>query len=105
MREAHSTQHVWCLGELDVLVTDDLDAIAPRVEEVEERAGQKLHSCGDQRLASRLLVVDHKPEVAAIVRGLHASLLEGEELIAQIDKGHGFALAAELEIEETPVER
>jgi hypothetical protein len=43
--------------------------------------------------------------MATIVRRLLAALLQGDKLIAQIDKGHGVALAAQLEIEETAVER
>ena len=36
-REAHAAQHVRRLGELDVRILDDLDAVAPGVEEIEER--------------------------------------------------------------------
>ena len=36
MRQAHAAQYVRRLGELDVVVADDLDAVAPRIEEVEK---------------------------------------------------------------------
>ena len=36
--QAHASQDMRCLGELDVVVADDLDAVAPRVEEVQESA-------------------------------------------------------------------
>ena len=41
MRQSHATQHVRCLGELDIFVADNFNAIAPRVEKVEKRAGQR----------------------------------------------------------------
>ena len=41
VRETHAAQHVRRLGELDVGVADDLDPIAPRVQEIEERTGQR----------------------------------------------------------------
>ena len=43
--------------------------------------------------------------MTAVVGGLGAALLEREELIAQIDKGRGFAPAAKLEIEQATVKR
>src|SRR5712675_2804613 len=36
MRQPHAAQHVGCLGELDVVVADDLDAVAPWIQEIEE---------------------------------------------------------------------
>ena len=37
---AHAGQHMIGLTELDAGVADNLDAIAPRIKEVEERAGE-----------------------------------------------------------------
>src|SRR5262245_980188 len=37
--EPHAAQHIRCLGELDVVVADDLDAVAPWVEEIEKLTG------------------------------------------------------------------
>jgi hypothetical protein len=36
VREAHPMQHVRRLGELDIVVSNDLEAIAPGIAEVEE---------------------------------------------------------------------
>ena len=47
-------------GELNVRVADDLDPIAPRVHEVEERAGQWLDARFRKRPPHRLLVVDEQ---------------------------------------------
>ena len=37
VHQAHATQHIGRLGELDIVVADDLDSIAPRVTKVKER--------------------------------------------------------------------
>jgi hypothetical protein len=42
--------------------------------------------------------------MATIVCGLPAALLKSDELIAQVDKGHGVTLAAQFEPEETAIE-
>ena len=34
--EAHSTQHVICLGELNTLILDDFEPVAPRIVVVQE---------------------------------------------------------------------
>src|SRR5262249_12264268 len=99
------TQHVGCLGELDVVVAHDLDAIAPGIAEVEEAAGQHLDASRLQGAPRRLLVVDHQAEMAAVVGRLLAALLERDELIAEVDEGHGLALAAQLEREKLAIER
>jgi hypothetical protein len=77
MRQSHAAQHVRRLGELDVIVADNLDAVALRVEKVDKRAGQRLDPRVGQRFAHCILVVDHKSKMAAVVRGL--ALLECEE--------------------------
>src|SRR6516225_11191742 len=43
--------------------------------------------------------------MATIVSDLPAALLKSNKLIAQVDEGHGVTLAAQLEFEETTVER
>ena len=87
MRQSHATQHVRCLGELDVLVADNFYAIAPRVEKVEKRAGQRLDPRVGQRPADGILVVDYKPKMTSLVSGLSAPLLQREKLVTQIDEG------------------
>jgi hypothetical protein len=82
MRESHAAQYVRRLTELDIIVGDDLDAVAPRVEEIEKPARQRLNAQIGQRLANRFLVIDHKSKMTAIVSGLCAALLERKELVA-----------------------
>src|SRR5215468_6181747 len=84
--EAHAAQHVGGLGELDVVVADDLDAVAPGIAEIEEAPGQRLDAGLGQRLADRFLVVDHQPEMTAVVGRLRAALLQRDELVAEIDE-------------------
>ena len=68
MIEPHAAQHVIGLGELDVGIADDLDQIAPRIAEVEERAGLDGYAGFDQAPARRFLVLDDQAEVTAAGR-------------------------------------
>src|SRR6516162_3950748 len=43
--------------------------------------------------------------MAAIVGRLLTALLQGDELVAQVDEGHGVALTAQFEVEEAAIER
>src|ERR1044072_4337765 len=104
MFQAHAAQHVSRLGELDVVVPDDLDAVAPRIEKVEKPARQRIDGGVSHRLADSALVVDHEAKVAAVVSGLGTTFLQREELVAQIDEGRGVALAPKLELEQSTVE-
>src|SRR5262245_66426836 len=52
MRQSHATQHVRGLGELNIVIADDLDAVAPWIPEVEKRAGQQFDTGIDERLAA-----------------------------------------------------
>jgi hypothetical protein len=54
------------LGELNVGVTDDFYTIAPRVQEIEKRAGQGLDTCVGQRPADGPLVIDDKAKMTAV---------------------------------------
>src|SRR5262249_50599588 len=105
MGEPHAAQHVRRLGELDVVVADDLYPVAPGVAEIEEPTRQRLDARRRQRAAHRVLVVDHETEMAAVVGALDAALLQREKLIAQIDERRGLALAAQFELEQASVER
>ena len=86
MGQTHAAQHVWRLGELDFLIANNLDAIAPGVEKVEKRARQRFDPRPSQCLADGFLVVDHKPKMTSIVGWLRSAFLQGKELVAQIDK-------------------
>jgi hypothetical protein len=50
-----------------------------------------------------LLVIDDETEMAASICILIPRLLQGDELIAQIDECHCVTLAAKLELEEPSV--
>src|SRR5437660_939915 len=81
-------------SELDVVVADDLYAVAPRIEEIEELTGQRFHASLRQGLAHGLFVIDNESKMTAVVGGLGAALLESQELITQVDEGRGFAPTA-----------
>ena len=38
VHQAHATQHIGRLGELDIIVADDLNSITPRVPKIKEGA-------------------------------------------------------------------
>jgi heme exporter protein A len=78
--------------------------IAPGVAEVEAAASEKLRSLCLEAATHLLAVVDHEPEVTLLVRGLASALGEHEELVADIDEGHTGYAAAQLELEDAPVE-
>jgi hypothetical protein len=103
MRETHATQNVGRLGELNIVIADDLDAVAPRIAEVEEAAIYWGDASSQKSAPGRLFIIDNKTEMAAIIRGLRATLLKGDELVTQIDEGHTITLATKLELEETAV--
>src|SRR5437899_933407 len=74
------------LGELDVPVFDDFNAITPGVEKVEERSRQKLAAGSlDPRTHTRA-IIDDEPEMPPAVlvrrRGFH----QVDELIAELDE-------------------
>ena len=105
MRQSHTAQYVWRLGELDVVVADDLYPVAPGVEEIEKLTWQRFHARLRQGTADGLFVIDHETKMTAVVGGLGATLLESQELIAQVDEGRGLASAAKLEFEQATVKR
>src|SRR5262249_11179509 len=104
MCESHAAQDVGGLGELDVVIADDFNAIAPGVAKVEEGPSERGDASRFERFAGSLLVLDNEAEMASVVGGLLAALLQRDELVAQIDKRHGVALAAQLKAKEAAVE-
>src|SRR5581483_1203684 len=104
MRHTHPAQHMRRLGELDVVVADDLDAVPPRIEEIQEPPRERLDARRGECLAHRFLVIDHEAKMPAVICGLPAALLQREELVAKIDEGHVLALAAQLELEQPAIE-
>jgi hypothetical protein len=75
-------QHIGRFGEMDVLIADDLNPVAPGVTKVEEASGQQGDTSRFERLASRVLVIDSETEMATIVRGLLTAFLKRNKLIA-----------------------
>ena len=94
MCQAHAAENMRRLGELDVIVADDLDAVASRVEKVQKAPWQDIDACSGQGRSNSLFVIDHQPEVPTIVAGLLTAFLKSKKLIAQIDEGSVLALAA-----------
>ena len=74
--------------ELDPAVVDDLDLVAPRIEEGEAATADDLQALALDRLPRHLDVVDDEAEVPVGVRfGLSRSE-KREELIAHVEEGH-----------------
>ena len=104
MGQPHAAQHVWRLAKLDVVIGDDLYAVAPWIEKIKKPAWERLNPNLCQSLAHRFFVIDHKSEMATLVRRLRAPFLKGKELIAQVDEGGRSALATKFEIEQAAIE-
>jgi hypothetical protein len=104
MRQSHATKHVRRFGELDVVVPNDLHAVAPRVEEIEKSTWQRLDARCYQSVADGVLIVDHQSKMTGLVGGLGTARLQREELIAQIDEGRRFALAAKFKVKQSTIE-
>ena len=93
----HAPQNSGVLGELDGLVTDDFHPVSPRVEKIEKSTGQRFDARLRQGMTDSVLVIDHQPEMTVLVSGMGATLLQSQELIAQIDESRGLAPASKLE--------
>jgi hypothetical protein len=89
---------------LNVGVSDDLDSIAPRVQEIEKRAGQRLDACVGQCRADGLLVIDDQSKMTAIVGGLCTAPLEHHELVTEVDERCRIGLASKFEFDNATVE-
>ena len=92
------------LRELHLVVLHDLDAVAPRIVEVEASAARYVDARLEQRAARLLLVVDDEAEVPRAVRLLRAALHQRNELVAHVDERHPSPAASQLELEESSVE-
>jgi hypothetical protein len=67
--ETHRGHDMWRLGELDVAVLDDLEPVAPWVEEIEKRPGQQLAARRLDKRADLRGIIDHEPEMPAPIPG------------------------------------
>src|SRR5919108_1103724 len=104
--DAHAAKHLWCLGELDFAVVDDLDVVAPRIQEVEGAASLDVDTGLLKGRADALLVIDDEPEVPSLVGRLRSAGLERDELVAHVDEGHRpSGPPPQLEFEEASVPR
>ena len=92
------------LRELDLVVLDDLDAVAVGVEEVETPAREDLGAGRGERAPRRLLVVDDEPEVPGAVRRLRAALHQRQELVADVDERRTCGATAQAQLEQAAVE-
>src|SRR6266436_953133 len=59
VRQTHAAEDVGGFGELDIVIADDLNAVAPWVAEVKEWALERANACSLEGSACSLLVVDH----------------------------------------------
>ena len=100
--EPHPAKHLRRLRELDVRVLDELEVVAPRVEDVV--AAEPTPACLDRRLDRALAVVHDEPDVAVAVRLLRTSLAERDELVAGVDECHAAPAATERQLEDGAVE-
>src|ERR1700692_2290947 len=82
MRQPHAAQHVGCLCELNVVVTDYLYSVAPGVSKIKEGPVEWGNPGCLELLAGGLLIVDDEAKVATIICRLHAAFLKRNELIA-----------------------
>src|SRR5690242_6835969 len=102
--EAHSLEHALALAELDLVVLDDLDAVATRVADVEEAARESSQACILERAPHGLLVVDDEPEM--LLLRSRAALEQRDELIAQTkERRAGHAAVDPRRLEDPCVER
>src|SRR5262245_35689389 len=93
-----------CLGELDVGIGDDLDAIAPRIQEIEKRPVHHARARGLGEPAHARTVVDHQAKMPAAVPVRLLGLAQRQELVAHIDESLALAAAAQREAEDAAVE-
>ena len=79
MGEPHSAQHGGGFGELNVLITNDLDAVAPWIEEIKKRPGKDRYARLGKGRADGFLIVDNEAEMPTVVRALGTPFLERDK--------------------------
>ena len=99
--EAHALEDLRRLRELDVLVGDDLEVVAPWVANpVPADVGSRFSG----GLESAVSVIDDQPEVTVVVGFLPSTLGERDELIPDVDERHAPGPSAQRELEDPAVE-
>src|SRR5215472_3490072 len=101
--EAHCMQYMRRLGELNIGVLDDLDAIAPRVEKIEERSGQEPSARRLDPRAHAGAVIDDEAEMPALVFVAGFGFHQIDELVAELDESIAGPFPPEREIEDLAV--
>src|SRR4029077_1059996 len=85
-------------------IGDHLDAVAPRIEEVEERPVYEARAGGLGKVAHLGAVVDDQAEMALAIRVRRFGLHQRQKLVAHVDEGLGLAAPAQREAEDFSVE-
>src|SRR5258708_37825190 len=98
LRQTHAAQNVWSLGELDIVIAHDLDAIAPGVAEIQKWTVDWLDPRSLEDGARRFLVVDNEAEMPAVIGGLFVCRPQRGGIVAKIDKSHRLSLSAPLKL-------
>lgn len=98
-------KHLRGLGELDVRVLDDLEPIAPWVEEIEERAFNHARAGRLSEFDDARAIVDDEANVAAfdVLPGWARRQRQVDELVTHIDKGVALTPATQGEREKSSV--
>ena len=102
--EPHRTEHIRRLGGLDIAVLHYLDAIAPRIQEIEKGSWQDLPTGRLYARTHARSIVDDQPEMAAAIRVLHRRFHQVDELVAELDKGIPRPFRPQREVEDFSVE-
>src|SRR5215469_13672361 len=101
--EAHCMQYMRRLGELNIGVLDDLDAVSPGVEKIEERSGQEPSARRLDPRAHARAVIDDKAEMPALVFVASFGFHQVDELVAELDESIARAFSPKREIEDLGV--
>lgn len=105
-REAHAAENMLCFRELDILVGNDLEAIPPRIVEVESTGRNPLDITFVKPSLDDGRIINNKADVTVGItsgQGLFG-FSEGEELIAHVEEERRLGLTAEIELEDRGIE-
>ena len=75
----------------------------PRVERIKGLPLQHIHAHRCRYAERQLLVISSETKVPPVIRSLIAPQREIDELVAEVDKGGGVALARNLEVNKAAV--
>src|SRR4051812_6649945 len=92
------------LAKLDVGIGDDLDAVAPGIDEVEKRPVHHARAGGLRELTHPAAVVNHQPEMPLPILVRRLGFHQRQKPIAEIDEGLTVAAPAQAEVENASIE-